>query len=112
MLFAIRQYHDATSSTHLSLVCVNILALYCRFGNVGGSTMQPRAITVTRSLKLTAAQRWEFNFTDAFVFPTQPIQDVQCVRPYHYHSAAAHAASLPRRLAICYMSALIVATAG
>ena len=46
-------------------------------GNVGGQTMQPRAITVTKSLALKAATRWEFNFTDAFVFPDHQIQGVR-----------------------------------
>ena len=46
-------------------------------GNVGSNTMAARAVTVTKSLSLKSATRFEFSFANDFVFPNQDIVDVQ-----------------------------------
>ena len=46
-------------------------------GNVGSNTMAARAVTVTKSLSLKSATRFEFSFANDFVFPNQDIVGVQ-----------------------------------
>ena len=46
-------------------------------GNVGGKSMAPRAVTVTKSMRIVNSTRVLFNFTSDFIFPGVPIQEVQ-----------------------------------
>lgn len=51
-----------------------------------------RAVRVTKTLTLKKAKRWEFNFTDSFVFPSLPIQSAQYSITIEGSSFARHAA--------------------
>ena len=46
-------------------------------GNIGSSTMTPRAVTVTMSRHLPNATSWEFDFTGGLLFPHLPIVDTK-----------------------------------